>query len=63
MKRGCTGRKKEKERQAPGHDRKINAVSRMSVIEWVDATHGSKSVRQRPHADADACVAGQIGTR
>jgi hypothetical protein len=51
------GRKKEKERQAPGHDRKINAGSRMSVIEWV----GSKSVRQRQHADA--CVAGQIGTR
>jgi hypothetical protein len=55
------GRKKEKERQAPRHDRKINAGSRMSVIEWVGTTHGSKSVRQRQHADA--CVAGQIGTR
>jgi hypothetical protein len=61
MKRGCMWRKKEKERQAPEHDRKINAVSRMSVIEWVGVTHGSKSVRQRQHADA--CVAGQIGTR
>jgi hypothetical protein len=59
--RGCTGRKKEKERQARGHDRKINAGSRMSVIEWVGATHGSKSMRQRPHAGT--CVAGQIGTR